>query len=327
MTRHLPAVDSGGAPPLNRPQVDGADEGASSRGEFGPLRGQLLKWIGNKQRFAAEITACFPGNFGTYWEPFVGSGAVLATLAPRRAVAGDVLAPLVELWRMLAEAPDALVAAYRLRWQQVTGLDADDPASLRAAVAQPGKAQGYRQIRDAYNANPNGADLLFLSRSCYGGVIRFTRAGAMNTPCGAHRPIHPDAFRRRVRVWQPRVAGARFEHSDFEVLLDRAQRGDLVYCDPPYGDSEGTLYGAQGFQFQRLVAAIVRCKARGVHVVLSIDGTKRSGRKICALDVPEGLFEQEAMVNCGRSMLRRFQMEGQTLEHEVVADRLLLTWA
>ena len=40
-----------------------------------------------------------------------------------------------------------------------------------------------------------------------------------------------------------------------------------------------------------------------------------------------GLFEAEATVNCGRSMLRRFQMAGQTLENEVVADRLLLTYA
>ena len=44
------------------------------------------------------------------------------------------------------------------------------------------------------------------------------------------------------------------------------------------------------------------------------------------MPVPEGLFETTVMVNCGRSMLRRFQMQGQTLEGEVVADRLLLTW-
>jgi len=31
-------------------------------------------------------------------------------------------------------------------------------------------------------------------------------------------------------------------------------------------------------------------------------------------------------VNCGRSMLLRFQMAGETLENEVVHDRLLLTY-
>ena len=72
---------------------------------------------------------------------------------------------------------------------------------------------------------------------------------------------------------------------------------------------------------------IGRCKSRGVSVALSIDGTKRSGQYLCDLPIPKGLFESEAYVNCGRSMLRRFQMGGQTLETEVVADRLLLTYA
>jgi DNA adenine methylase len=68
------------------------------------------------------------------------------------------------------------------------------------------------------------------------------------------------------------------------------------------------------------------CKTRGVRVALSIDGTKKSGRVDCMLDIPEGLFEREVFVNCGRSMLRRFQREGETLEDEIVHDRLLLTY-
>src|SRR4051812_44371316 len=46
-----------------------------------PFTKQLLKWIGNKQRFAHEIVSYLPDEFGTYYEPFIGSGAVLATLS------------------------------------------------------------------------------------------------------------------------------------------------------------------------------------------------------------------------------------------------------
>jgi DNA adenine methylase len=53
---------------------------------------------------------------------------------------------------------------------------------------------------------------------------------------------------------------------------------------------------------------------------------KRSGGRVCAVPVPRSLFRREVRVNCGRSMLRRFQMSGRSLEEEVVADRLLLTW-
>lgn len=108
--------------------------------------------------------------------------------------------------------------------------------------------------------------------------------------------------------------------------MQRAKCGDLIYCDPPYVDSQTILYGAQAFDLSQLLEAVDQCKSRGVFIALSIDGTKRSGNKICDVAIPHGLFETEALVNCGRSMLRRFQMAGQTLEAEVVADRLLLTY-
>lgn len=105
-----------------------------------------------------------------------------------------------------------------------------------------------------------------------------------------------------------------------------ANPGDLVYCDPPYAYSQSILYGAQRFDLARLIETIEHCKRRGVFVALSIDGTKRSGNLLCDVPLPNGLFEQEALVNCGRSMLRRFQMAGESLEQEVVRDRLLLTY-
>ena len=75
--------------------------GEDNQREVPPFKTQLLKWVGSKQRFAHEIVAHFPATMGTYFEPFLGSGAVLATLAPTVAVASDVFAPLMEIWRTL----------------------------------------------------------------------------------------------------------------------------------------------------------------------------------------------------------------------------------
>lgn len=108
--------------------------------------------------------------------------------------------------------------------------------------------------------------------------------------------------------------------------MREAVAGDLVYCDPPYTYSQTILYGAQAFSLADLLSAIYDCKRRGVFVALSIDGTKRSGDLLCDHKIPDGLFEREVMVHCGRSMLRRFQLPGQTLESEEVSDRLLLSY-
>lgn len=276
-----------------------------------PFRTQLLKWVGNKQRFAHEIIQYFPTHYGTYYEPFLGSGAILGTLQPQNGIASDALKPLVEIWQTLKSTPEILKYWYEKRWQLYMAGD---------------KVDGYEEIKKSFNQNPNGADLLFLSRSCYGGVVRFRKDGYMSTPCGIHQPISPESFAKRVDIWNKRVANTIFRYGDFQALMDEAQPGDLIYCDPPYVDTQAILYGAQKFSLERLFATIANCKKRGVYVALSIDGTKKTGKKKLKLDIPSDLFEQEAIVNCGRSMLRRFQMEGQTLEDEVVTDRLLLTY-
>ena len=148
----------------------------------------------------------------------------------------------------------------------------------------------------------------------------------MSTPCGVHTPISPQAFARRAAKWHQRIQGASFARMEFEEAMEMAGPGDLIYCDPPYSDSQSILYGAQSFSLERLFQIIERCKSRGAFVALSIDGTKRSGRHSVHLPIPKGLFRREVLIEVGRSMLKRFQMNGKSLEDEVVHDRLLLTY-
>lgn len=155
-----------------------------------PFKTQLLKWIGSKQRFAHEIIPYFPQNIGRYFEPFLGSGAVLGTFAYHPSVGSDIFKPLAEIWQTLRNDPNRLKQWYRERWQM---------------YMSENKKQGYEKIRDAYNSEPNAADLLFLCRSCYGGVVRFrSRDGYMSTPCGIHQPISTDSLFTRKQKNKPR---------------------------------------------------------------------------------------------------------------------------
>lgn len=278
-------------------------------------KGSLLKWIGSKYSMAVEIASYFPKDYGTFFDVFLGSGPVLATVAPNAGVGCDSFSPLIEIWRTLQVSPEKLKSWYATRWREVM------------KEGEGKKVLGYEKIKASYNTNPNGADFLFLCRSCYGGVIRFRKAdGYMSTPCGPHTPIDPDSFARRVDEWHARVRGCSFVCGDYAESMGMAKQGDLVYCDPPYSHSQGILYGAQSFNLSHLLEVIAACKKRGVYVALSIDGTKRSGDMLCDLPIPSGLFEREVFVRVGRSMLKRFQMNGQSLEKEEVSDRLLLTY-
>ena len=191
----------------------------------------------------------------------------------------------MEIWNELRNSPHSLIEWYRTRHEMM--MDGE-------------KVQAYEAVKASYNASPNGADLVFLCRSCYGGVVRFRkRDGYMSTPCGVHRPISPESFAARVWEWERRTRGVTFMEADFEEVTETAAAGDLVYCDPPYLHSQGILYGAQSFDLTRLFEAIARAKGRGVRIALSIDGTKNSGGVRCKVPIPKGLFEVEVFVNCG----------------------------
>ncbi len=273
----------------------------------------LLKWVGNKYRMAEEIASYLPQRHGVFYDVFLGGGSVLATVAPKQGVGSDVFPPLVEIWNMLKSDPSRLKRWYADRHRRF--VEASD------------RKQQYERVKAAYNARPNGADLLFLCRSCYAGIVRFRKSdGYMSTPIGPHNPIPAAAFAKRVDEWHSRLSHCDFVQADFADLMRQAKRGDVVYCDPPYTHTQSILYGAQTFELRRLLTAIEDCKRRGVYVLLSIDGTKKSGSTTCRLELPAGLFEREVRIEVGRSMLRRLQMTGETLEGELVSDRLLLTY-
>lgn len=276
------------------------------------FRTQLLKWVGNKQKQADDIIAYFPDSYNTYFEPFLGSGGVIGSLKPKKAVASDIFPALMDIWTALSNDKELLKEWYENRYNLIEVL---------------GKKEAYNKVLASYNDKPNGADFVFILRTCYGGVVRFRKAdGFMSTPCGPHKPMTPEKFSHRVDLWSERTKNVEFVNCDFEQTMDRAKEGDLIYCDPPYVDSQTILYGAQAFSLKRLFNKIEECKKRGVYVALSIDGTKFSGTKLCDVDIPEGLFKQEVFINVGRSMLKRFQMDGQSLEKHIVTDRLLLTY-
>lgn len=279
---------------------------------YTPPKSQLLKWVGNKQRFAADIARFFPTDFKTFYEPFLGSGAVMATIAPNSGVGSDAFLPLIEIWQKLKTDPKGLVDWYAENRNKLENED-------RVAV--------YENVKASFNANHNGKDFLFLTRTCYGGIVRFRKSdGYMSTPCGPHIPISVESFAKRVKNWHGRMRNVDFVHADYKEIFAIAQEGDLIYCDPPYSHSQGILYGAQSFNLKDLFVEITKAKERGVRVALSIDGSKKSGNYLCDLPIPQDVFEEEIFVSVGRSMLRRFQMEGQTLEAELVSDRLLLNY-
>ena len=62
-----------------------------------PFVTPILKWVGGKRQLLAHIEPLIP-KYSTYYEPFVGGGAVLFRIQPAKAVINDSNPELINVY-------------------------------------------------------------------------------------------------------------------------------------------------------------------------------------------------------------------------------------
>jgi DNA adenine methylase len=245
----------------------------------------FLKWAGGKRQLLPQIRRFYPENFGAYYEPFVGSGAVFfdlynrGLLAGRKAVLIDSNADLVGCYLMVRDRVGSLIRHltklahdYRLnpRAHYYTIRDKRfNPARRRIFNGDGPKISRYTPAL--------AAKLIYLNRTGFNGLFRLNSKGQFNVPLG--RYTNPRICDRENLQ---RVAGALTEtradicEAPFETVLDSVQPGDFVYLDPPYAPLSRTAlftsYTADGFSVadqQRLQRVTIELARRGCFVLLS----------------------------------------------------------
>jgi DNA adenine methylase len=221
------------------------------------------------------ILARLPERIDTYFEPFVGGGAVFFALATaerfRRAVLNDKNRDLLDVYRALQREVESVIRKleeYRERHSRDTYYETRqlDPEHL--------------------DLSERAARLIYLNKTGYNGLYRVNRAGQFNVPLGRYEnPLICDAERLRAAAHALRPRKVSLEVDDFEAVAARAKPGDAVYFDPPYvpvsTTSNFTAYHSEAFgreAHQRLAATLERLTRAQVSAVLSNSDTRWTRR-------------------------------------------------
>jgi len=222
--------------------------------------------------------ARLPARIDTYYEPFVGGGALFFALAAqrrfRRAVLGDANEDLLEVYRAVQRDVEAVIRElkhFRHAEEEYYRIRSLDSAKLSLA----GRA----------------ARLIYLNKTGYNGLYRVNRSGQFNVPFGRHKnPTICDAenLRAAARV----LKRIRLVRWDFERTCALAGQSDAVYLDPPYlpvsKTANFTAYDRHRFglpEHRRLADVFSRLASRGVHAVLSNSDTPETRRLYEGLSV------------------------------------------
>ncbi|MBI4117685.1 MAG: DNA adenine methylase [Parcubacteria group bacterium] len=229
----------------------------------------FVKWVGGKRQLLSQfrLLGLYP-PFGfnpqesTYFEPFVGGGAVFFDLLPDNAVLSDMNHELVTTYNVIKNDVESLILS--LKKHQI---DKDYFLSVRA--------YDVSQLTDVEIASR----FIFLNRTCFNGMYRVNSKGGFNVPFGRYNnPLICDE--QNLRKVSDALQSVEIKKQDYKEVLKHAQKGDFVYFDPPYypvsRTASFTAYTSESFlekEQTELRDTFVKLASRGCYVMLSNSDT------------------------------------------------------
>lgn len=227
----------------------------------------FVKWAGGKKQLIEKIRDRIPSEYNTYYEPFVGGGAVLFELRPKKAVINDVNEQLINIYRQLKAEPFAVIREIKNMDQQVCNKEL------------------YLSVREKYNQKIQNHELdvecagmmIWLNKHCFNGLYRVNNKGFFNVPYN-NRKLGSSIDETNIMNigYFLRDADVDIRCEDFEKTCEKIKKGDFVYFDSPYipvsVTASFTDYTKDGFTYDdhiRLAKLFKRLDSKGVKCMLS----------------------------------------------------------
>lgn len=224
----------------------------------------VLKWAGGKRQLIKEISKYIPKSFTTYYEPFIGGGAVLFYLQPKKAVINDFNFELINLYTVIRDNVDELILNLQQHKNEeeyfyyIRGLDRNDEFNSLSNIQRASRT-------------------IYLNKTCYNGLFRVNSSGEFNTPFGKYKnPNIVNEITLRAVSNYLKKNDVKMLNGDFEEALKGIRKGSFVYFDPPYhpisDSSSFTGYTLDGFGKEEQVRLKKLCDKlteKGIKFLLS----------------------------------------------------------
>ncbi|WP_026730896.1 DNA adenine methylase [Fischerella sp. PCC 9605] len=228
----------------------------------------FLKWAGGKRQLVPLIVENYiPKNYNsqtTYYEPFLGGGALLFALQPKKAVINDSNTELINCYKVVRDSVDELIDDLKSH---------ENNEEYYYAIRDWDREKTFQDKTPVQRASR----IIFLNKTCYNGLFRVNSQGQFNVPFGKYK--NPNILDVAVLKAVSKYLNdneIKILNSDFQTALKDAKRGDFVYLDPPYDPvldtASFTGYDVNGFNKDeqiRLKDTFDDLDRRGCKVLLS----------------------------------------------------------
>ncbi|MCP6760869.1 MAG: DNA adenine methylase [Fischerella sp. CENA71] len=225
----------------------------------------FLKWVGGKRQLVPDIIANhLPQHYNTYYEPFIGGGALFFSLQPQKAVINDSNAELINCYKVIRDSVDELIEDLKKH---------ENHKTYYYFIRDWDRNKDYQSKTPVERASR----IIFLNKTCYNGLFRVNSQGQFNVPFGRYK--NPNILDVAVLKAVSKYLNSNqidILNSDFQEAVQSAKKGDFVYFDPPYDPvsdtSSFTGYDVNGFskdQQKKLKETFDDLNRRGCNILLS----------------------------------------------------------
>lgn len=206
----------------------------------------FIKWVGGKTNIIDKIIATFPTEINNYHEPFLGGGSVLLALLTSdikitgKIYASDINANLITVYQKIKNNPNELYDYLENYFHIYNGITQKKgnrkPVNLAAALLS--QESYYYWIRKKYNEMDKSsveaaALFIFLNKAGFRGLYREGPNG-FNVPFGNYNKLGTNISREKINNISKILQPVEFKVQDFTTSLEIIEKGDFIYCDPPY---------------------------------------------------------------------------------------------
>lgn len=231
----------------------------------------IVKWVGGKRQLLPELLPLLPRRMAayTYCEPFLGGGALLFAIQPKKAIVNDINFDLIGLYSVVRDDVESLISELK-KFKN----DSDSFYSVRE----------WDRDKEYYkNLSPlkKSARFVYLNKTCYNGLFRVNNAGEFNTPFGNYKnPNIVNAPTLRAVNRYLTTNNVDLSSCDYTHILENLPKKTFVYLDPPYDPVSDTAnftgYTKGGFGKEAQIELRKQCDEldrRGIKFMLSNSAT------------------------------------------------------
>ena len=223
----------------------------------------IVKWVGGKRQLMFELLKNMPENYNRYFEPFIGGGALFFELQPQNGYISDMNEELINLYSVVRD--DVYELIEDLGKHEVS-------KEYFLEIRNIDRTEKYAELSSIERASR----FIYLNRTCFNGMYRVNSQGQFNVPFGNYKnPRIVDA--ENLINCSKLLKNTEIYCADFSEILNKVQKGDFVYFDPPYvplnETSSFTSYTKDGFDLD-MQFKLDELDSKGVMFMLSNSDTK-----------------------------------------------------